>query len=414
MIKVINYVDLCCGIGGFRIGINNFKTDNYQFNCVASVDIKDDAIKTYNLNFNENIVKTDIFNITELPNFDLLCAGFPCQSFSTAGNKQGLKDKRGTIIFKIIKLCDKYKPNYILLENVYNLIELDNGKIIKKIVDDFEKIGYKMSYKKFNSKDFGVPQCRERVFIVGCLTSKINLDNIKDVSNVTLNDVIEYDQKYTDIDQDFADKILDIHKKTPVYGYKLQDKRGGRNNIHSWDIGYNGIINNDEKLLMNLIMTERRKKHWAIKKKIKWMDGMPLTLEEIKTFYENPNLEKMLDNLVSKKYLKLEKPKDLVNGVRKYKNEGELGYNICKGKLSFPISKILDPHDICPTLTATDSEKLCVIIDNKYIRKLTNNELKSICGFPKDYKITDDVDKYDLFGNMVTPPVITRILKEIF
>ena len=144
------------------------------------------------------------------------------------------------------------------------------------------------------------------------------------------------------------------------------------------------------------------------------MDGMPLTFEEIKTFNKNSNLKFMLDNLVDKKYLRLEKPKDLIGGKRIFKESSEIGYNICKGKLSFPISKILDPNSISPTLTATDSHKLGIIIKNKTIRKLTVNEIKKICGFPDTFIIPPHVNYYDLFGNMVTPPVIEKILRLIF
>ena len=115
-----------------------------------------------------------------------------------------------------------------------------------------------------------------------------------------------------------------------------------------------------------------------------------------------------------KNYLKLEKCKDLINGKRMYKEDSEEGYNICKGKLSFPISKILDPNDISPTLTATDSNKLAIIINNKFLRKLNKNELKKLCGFPEEFKIPENVNIYDLFGNMATPPVITNILKLIY
>jgi DNA (cytosine-5)-methyltransferase 1 len=172
-------------------------------------------------------------------------------------------------------------------------------------------------------------------------------------------------------------------------------------------------LTDDEINLMNKIMTERRKKHWAVEKNIDWMDGMPLTLDEIKTFYTHTDLQKLLDRLIALKYLKLEKCKELINGKRVYKEDSLEGYNICKGKLSFPISTILDPNGICPTLTATDSSKLVFIIDNKYIRRLTDNELKKICGFPVTFQIPTNVDKFDLFGNMVTPPVIVSILKQI-
>ena len=338
-----------------------------------------------------------------------------CQPFSSAGNKKGFDDDRGKIIFKVIDICKKYKPKIIILENVSNLIILENGIPFKKICDEFTKINYFVSYKKLNSIDFGVPQNRERIFIVCSLEKMINMDNIKYINqNNKLNSIIDNTAKYTDIEINFANKILDLHIQTPLFGYKMQDKRGGKNNIHSWDIYVNGILTINERNLMNKIMTERRKKHWADKKNIIWMDGMPLTFNEITTFIDDANLKQMLDNLVIKKYLRLEKPKNLISGKRVYDEQGEIGYNICKGKLSFPITNILDPSSTSPTLTATDSNKLAVIIDNKFIRKLNNNELKLLCGFPLSYKLPNDINKYDLFGNMVIPNVVEGILKCIY
>jgi len=415
--KIINYIDLCCGIGGFRVALESFqkKNTNIKFNCVLSADIKDDAIKTYNLNFNENNKKTNILEINEIDSFDLLCAGFPCQPFSSAGNKKGFNDDRGGIIFKIIDICKKYKPKIVILENVSNLIILENGKPLKRICEEFNNIGYFVSYKKLNATDFGVPQNRERVFIICSLEKQVDLNKIEYINpENTLNSIIDYKAKYSDIESNFANKIMKLHSQTPLFGYKMQDKRGGKNNIHSWDIGVNGVLTISERELMNKIMTERRKKHWAEKKNIVWMDGMPLTLSEISTFINDTHLKSMLDNLIAKKYLRLEKPKNLISGKRVYDETGEYGYNICKGKLSFPITNILDPRAISPTLTATDSNKLAVIIDNTFIRKLNDNELKLLCGFPLSYKLPDDVDKYDLFGNMVVPNVVEGVLKCIF
>jgi DNA (cytosine-5)-methyltransferase 1 len=411
----IKYIDLCCGIGGFRVGINNLQREfpHVEFECVFSADIKDDAIKTYNLNFSESLTKTDIYMIEELPEFDLLCAGFPCQPFSSAGAKKGLDDKRGGMIFKIVELCKKYQPRYFMLENVSNLITLEKGTIIQRIVSMFNEIGYNVAYKKLNSCDFSVPQSRERVYIVGDLLQVPAMDVKHCANKVFLKDAIDNEALYTDIPESLCAKLLSLNQQRSIYGMRLQDKRGGDNNIHSWDIGYNGVIDNEEKRLMTAIMTERRKKHWAEKKQIKWMDGMPLTLSEIQTFFQSDNLQDMLADLVSKGYLKLEKCKDVVDGKRQYKDDSEEGYNICKGKLSFPISKVLDPSELCPTLTATDSCKLVVMIDNKHIRKLTDIELKRICGFPDDFRLPEGVNKYDLFGNMVTPPVITEVLKSV-
>lgn len=411
--KEIKFIDLCCGIGGFRIALNNI--DNVKATCVLSADIKKDAIDTYNANFSEKNQITDIYTLKneDIKSFDLLCAGFPCQPFSSAGQKKGFSDKRGGMIFKIIEICKYHKPSYIVLENVYNLMTLENGKCIKKIEKLFEDIGYKVNYKKLNSCDFGCAQSRERVYIVCTLNKNINLELIKEKPKVYLKDVIDNSEVSSKIDPEFCKKILELHNENGVYGCKISDKRGGKNNIHSWDIGYNGKISKDEKELMKRIMLERRKKHWAKKKNIVWMDGMPLTHDEIKTFYEKENLQDMLDNLVRMKYLRLEKAKDLIDGKRVYKEDSEEGYNICKGKLSFPISKILDPNDISPTLTATDSHKLAVIIKNKFVRNLTANEIKKICGFPDKFIVPNHVNYYDLFGNMATPPVIEAIFNLI-
>ena len=407
---MIKYIDLCSGIGGFRVALESM--DNIESKCVLSADIKQDAIDTYNLNFNENNKVTDIYNLKneDIESFDLLCAGFPCQPFSSAGQKKGFSDKRGGMIFKIIDICKYHKPSFVLLENVYNLMALENGNCIKKIKQLFEDIGYMVNFKKLNSCDFGCPQSRERVYIV-CTKDKIfDFENINYKENVNLSTIIDYSNNKTNLNPEFCENNLELHKESPIFGCKIGDKRGGKNNIHSWDIGFNGKLNKDEKELINKIMLNRRKKHWAEKKKIVWMDGMPLTYEEITTFYKHNDLKKMLDNLVALKYLRLEKPKDLVDGKRVYKEELPEGYNICKGKLSFPISKILDPNDISPTLTATDSHKLAVIINDSIIRNISSMEMKKICGFPDSFLIPEHVNYGDLFGNMATPPVI----KEIF
>lgn len=410
--KVIKYIDLCSGIGGFRIAINNI-SDICDAKCVLSCDIKQSAIDTYNLNFNEQNEKTNIYDLKaeEIESFDLLCAGFCCQPFSSAGNKKGFSDERGGIIFKIIELCKYHRPNYVFLENVYNLITIKNGECIDRIVKLFEDLGYYVNYKKLNSKDFGLPQDRQRVYIICCLEKKVFFENIKQFSPMKLNEIIDYNDKNSKIDKSFTDKLLELNKTRPIYGCKIGDKRGGSSNIHSWDINYSGKISEQQKELMNQILLERRKKHWADIKNIDWMDGMPLTKSEIETFNNSENLQQMLDNLVELKYLRLEKCKHLVNGSREYKEDSEEGYNICKGKLSFPISKILDPEGICPTLTATDSNKLALLIENNTIRQINKKEIKKICGFPDTFQIPNNVNYFDLFGNMATPPVLEEIFR---
>ena len=414
--KIIKYCDLCSGIGGVRIGIQEYEKvkDGIQFKCILSADIKQQAIDIYNANFGTNVVKTNIYDIIpgEIDKFDLLCAGFPCQPFSSAGNKKGFEDERGGIIFKIIEICSYHKPSVIILENVSNLLAIEKGDCINKIVSMFEEIGYNVSYKKLNSQDFGCAQSRERVYIICKLESRVCIED-KVCEKKYLRDIIQYTDMNSDIDTNFTSKLLQIHENKSIHGCKIGDKRGGSNNIHSWDIEYNGHVNNEEKMLMNKLMVERRKKKWAIKKNIKWMDGMPLTKDEIKTFYDNERLDEILNKLVNLKYLKMEKCKDLIEGRRVYKENSDIGYNICKGKLSYPLSKVLDPDDVSPTLTATDSHKLGVVVHN-CIRRLNKDELKLICGFPSEFIIPDHVNEFDLFGNMATPPVITHLLHNIY
>lgn len=417
--KFIKYIDLCSGIGGFRIALQNIQNQNtiYHFKCILSVDIKQDAIDTYNINFNEHNTKTDLNYLKpdEIESFDLLCAGFPCQPFSCAGQKKGFSDKRGEIIFKIIDICKWHKPNYVILENVSNLLTINSGECILRIVNLFEEIGYYVSFKKLNSKNFGCGQNRERVYIVCSMKKQINLDKIVYKSeHIKLKDILDNTSTISDVESVFSQKLLNLHKIKPIYGCKINDKRGGCKNIHSWDLHYFGQISDKECNLLNKILLERRKKHFAQKKNIIWMDGMPLTLKEISTFYNEPDLEFLLQNLVKLNYLKIEKCKDLIKGKRTYKEDSEMGYNICKGKLSFPISKILDPNDVSPTITATDSHKLGIIINEHIVRRLTCNELKKLSGFPDTFIIPTNVNFYDLFGNVATPPVIEAILNLIF
>ena len=177
--KVIKYIDLCSGIGGFRIALESI--DKIDAKCVLSADIKQDAIDTYNLNFNEDSKTTDIYTLNneDITPFDLLCAGFPCQPFSSAGQKKGFSDKRGGMIFKIIDICKYHEPRFVVLENVYNLMTLEKGKCIEKIRQLFQDIGYNVTYKKLNSCNFGCPQSRERVYIVCTKDSTFNFEDIK-------------------------------------------------------------------------------------------------------------------------------------------------------------------------------------------------------------------------------------------
>ena len=108
----------------------------------------------------------------ELPKFDLLCGGFPCQAFSVAGHRKGFGDPRGTLFFELARLAEARKPRYLLFENVPGLLNHDGGRTFAAILDTLERLGYFVEWQVLNSKDFGVPQSRRRVYIVGYLDER--------------------------------------------------------------------------------------------------------------------------------------------------------------------------------------------------------------------------------------------------
>ena len=137
---------------------------------------------------------------------------------------------------------------------------------------------------------------------------------------------------------------------------------------------------------------------------------MPLTTNQIRTFFDVENLQQLLDDLVEKGYLTLEHPRELVNNRRVPDTSKPKGYNIVAGKLSFEFSKILDPNELAPTLVAMDVSKLG-IVDGKGLRKLTIREGQRLCGYPENYDLSVVTEKeaFDLLGNTVCVPVISEI-----
>lgn len=166
--KQIKFIDLFCGIGGFHKGL-------CDFHCNFACDINDECRKIYKENYNM-YPYDDIFKINsiDIPNHDILCAGFPCQPFSSAGKIKGLNDERSKVYQKLLEIIKYKQPNIIILENVKNLLFIDNGNIFKKIMIDLSLLNYNTSYSILNVANFGLPQNRERIFIIGI---NINFQN---------------------------------------------------------------------------------------------------------------------------------------------------------------------------------------------------------------------------------------------
>ncbi len=168
----IRFFDLFSGIGGFREGLNRAG----GFTCVGHCEVDAHADKNYRLLFDtEGEWFCDDARAIEtgrMPCFDLLCAGFPCQAFSIAGKREGFADARGTLFFEIARLAEARRPPYFLLENVPGLLSHDKGRTFYTILRTFWKLGYHVEWKVLNSKDFGIPQSRKRVYIVGYLDGR--------------------------------------------------------------------------------------------------------------------------------------------------------------------------------------------------------------------------------------------------
>jgi DNA (cytosine-5)-methyltransferase 1 len=167
----VRFVDLFCGIGGFRLAFEGaFPLPKFKTSCVFSSDIDDSARTAYGANFGE-IPSGDITQIRakDIPDFDVLLAGFPCQPFSIIGEGKGFNDIRGTLFFDIARILKEKKPKAFVLENVKRLVGHDDGKSLRRILRSLTGLGYTVDYKVLNALDYGLPQKRERVFIVGIL-----------------------------------------------------------------------------------------------------------------------------------------------------------------------------------------------------------------------------------------------------
>ena len=156
------FADLFCGIGGFHLAAAAL-----GLKCVYANDIDTEARAAYEANFSI-IPGGDISQVkpSSLPQFDLLCAGFPCQPFSIIGDRKGLADPRGTLFQEIIRIAKAKRPAALVLENVRQLVSMEDGRLFSRIVKDIEALGYNVDYRILNALDYGLPQKRERVLII--------------------------------------------------------------------------------------------------------------------------------------------------------------------------------------------------------------------------------------------------------
>ncbi len=414
---MIKFIDLFAGVGGIRIGAKEaLRKQGIDSKCVLSSEIDEKACETYHLNFGE-YPSGDVKQITEIESFDFLLAGFPCQPFSYAGKRRGFGDTRGTLFFEIERILAQYKPKAFLLENVRGLKTHDGGRTFDTIITKLHELGYGTAELILNSSNFGVPQNRVRLYILGLLgeTPKVTLssdrgsadshafkklqaqigmfDNEKGHAYSTVGDILEeqVDEEYYCSDE-FADQLRSVvgDDLSVLHGYRLIDYRGGQS-LHSWELGKKGKCTAEEIEFMNLLISNRRKHDFGTHQ-----DGKKLTIDQIRTFYKRDDIEEVIASLIKKGYLK--------------ENEGK--YNPVCGNMSFEVFKFLDPGSISITLTSSDCNRLGVIQHNRP-RHITPRECARLQGFPDSFIVNPDkAFAYKQFGNSVSVPVIEAVVTD--
>lgn len=308
------FIDLFSGIGGFRMALNNIGGD-----CANFSEINKDAINTYCTNFKEGLESNlgDITQIKTLPPHDLLTAGVPCQSWSIAGKNLGFDDDRGQLWNDTIYLLNQSKPKAFIFENVKGLVDPRNKEALIYILKRIREAGYFANYYVLNSFDYGVPQNRVRIYIVGFLEEayfiKFNLSKPLD-SKIRLGDIILEFNKNAIKKEQIAQRNL-FGEITPQRNMSLSssngfndyflfnDIRNGHSTIHSWDILE---TTGRQKSICYLLLKNRRKNAYGN------LDGNPLSFNHFKAL--DPSItQDELDELVKINILKAEEYSFIVN-----------------------------------------------------------------------------------------------------
>ncbi|WP_269226374.1 DNA cytosine methyltransferase [Flavobacterium eburneipallidum] len=374
------FIDLFSGIGGFRMALNSIGGE-----CLNFSEINNDAINTYCTNFNEGLESNlgDITKIKDLPKHDLLTGGVPCQSWSIAGKNLGFDDDRGQLWNDTIYLLNKSKPKAFVFENVKGLVDPRNKDALVYILQRIKEAGYFANYYLINSFDYGVPQNRLRIYIIGFreeeyalkfnlpkpIDNKIRLEHI-----LTDFEASSIDAKH-DLEKDLFGQIvkprnMSLSNSNGFNDYFLfNDLRNGHSTIHSWD-----ILDTTErqKEICYLLLKNRRKSAYGN------LDGNPLSYKHFKDLDRSIDKEE-LDNLVSLEIFKKEGYSFLIN---EYK-ENDIS-NEEKSVLEFSINNTLSVE----YLKTNRDLKLKKISVSKVLKTLQEKNIITIEEIRYDFKNT--------------------------
>ncbi len=377
------FIDLFAGIGGFRIALQNLGGK-----CVFTSEWDENAKNTYQANFGE----TPFGDITKpltknyIPNnFDVLCAGFPCQPFSKGGNQNGFEDTRGTLFFDICEIIKKHKPKFLFLENVSNLVSHDNGNTYKTIVKHLDELGYLFpSQPLIISPDkFGVPILRPRVYIP-CVRKDIAENKENKITNILAILEESFSEKTETIDS-----ILDetIEDRISEYEEKI---------LVMWDEFYKGI---DLKIIGFPIWMEYFKYEDDFSNLPDW---------KIKFIEKNINLYKRNKRFIDRWLKKYDNLNWCIKTHRKMEwQAGEKYESVFDCLIQFRPSgvRIKQPNKFS-TLVAMNHQQII----GKYRRRISINESKLLQSFPREYVLSESKSiAMKQLGNSVNVNVIEKI-----
>ena len=352
-------VELFAGVGGFRIGL-----ERAGHEIIWSNEWDKYACQTYDKNFGGEIDRNDITTIAAdaIPSHDIICGGFPCQAFSIAGKRRGFDETRGTLFFEILRIAKHHKTKYLFLENVKGLLNHDGGRTFATIITALDELGYDCQWQVLNSKDFGVPQNRERVFIIANLRSKPRPQ------------IFPFDLSSSEVEEIWA-----------------KNHNAG---------GYSGDSESTERGT-----TKRRTIFGAIAHALRSTDGGPSSRD---TLIEAP----MIIGKNGKRKATQDLAATLTGGAHSGGNHSDMDLLVTRTPLKFlerNQKKIEGDYSFTVDTHNTGGVKV-----QNQIRRLTPIECERLQGFPDNWTAgVSDTQRYKQMGNAVTVNVIEAIARRL-
>ena len=384
----MRYFSMFSGIGGFELGIGK------KGECIGYSEIDKHAITTYKKHFptHKNYGDATTIKAEQLPDFDLLCGGFPCQSFSIAGKRMGFKDTRGTLFFDIARIIKVKRPRIVFLENVKGLLNHDEGRTFATILATLDELGYNAEWQVLNSKHYGVPQNRERVFIIGHLrgTSSRQIFPItkgdgKSCEELTKNMSQGYRVYSTKgVSTTLASEAGGIGAKTGLYQISNSSDR---------EFGFKEICptlqarDYKEPKLVRAVLTPNRPEKRQNGRRFK-EEG-----EEMFTLTGQDIHGVMIPEATKQGYAIAEEGDSINLSIPES--------NTRRGRVGKGIAQTIDTGMMQHTLQGSR------------IRRLTPTECERLQGFPDNWTIGSDTQRYKQCGNAVTVNVIEAIVSAL-